>query len=420
MLKHFYQILVILLSPKVFNPINSNFYIRYKKHLILALLLASGSYLIYFFKYSSELDHPTSRPLLSQDYFTTFKITYKKDIDDDHFLLELSPKYKLSKYRQKYQNQYKELWNGHRIWSVEFKQPDIMIARKYTPLPILLSESNSLALDIPDLIKLQNDEEDPDSKKGKLFFYIKKYENGEVAKWLSSKPLGSEIEIRGPYTEFVFPFQPIDKYPSRFPLLDLPSKVNADPFSVKELKIPKPDNYAFYAGGTGITPFLQVLLSHNPPQGHVFLHYSTKTKNEVPEIFDRYLYYLEKLNRVTLKRYIDDEKNFIISKDINKPSLSNFTGRSLLNKVMKKEIYDSVESEEQSLGPQDIKIYSNALAQADYEKNTEKQNPSLSIVCGPDGYINYISGSKTVELEQGKVSGLLKQKGWSENNVFKL
>jgi hypothetical protein len=63
--------------------------------------------------------------------------------------------------------------------------------------------------------------------------------------------------------------------------------------------------------------------------------------------------------------------------------------------------------------------FNSALEQAQFLKNQPKQNPSLAIVCGPDGYLNYVSGLRPHE-GQGKVTGLLKDKGWNESNVFKM
>ena len=58
------------------------------------------------------------------------------------------------------------------IWSVFIKDHDIQVERPYTPLEGI--------------------------SKNKLKFWIKKYDHGEVGKWILSQPVGGSIEIRGP------------------------------------------------------------------------------------------------------------------------------------------------------------------------------------------------------------------------------
>jgi len=59
------------------------------------------------------------------------------------------------------------------IWSVFIKDDDIQVERPYTPLQGV-------------------------DENGHMLFWIKKYDRGEVARWLHSKQPGSSIEIRGP------------------------------------------------------------------------------------------------------------------------------------------------------------------------------------------------------------------------------
>lgn len=84
------------------------------------------------------------------------------------------------------------------LWSVEIKQPEVMVVRNYTPLPL---KFNPASKEI-EILK------DGDNADGKLSFYIKKYENGEVARWLHHLPKGHIIEIRGPFIDYEFPHLP--------------------------------------------------------------------------------------------------------------------------------------------------------------------------------------------------------------------
>lgn len=59
------------------------------------------------------------------------------------------------------------------IWSIYIKDDDIQVERPFTPLEGI-------------------------DNQGQMRFWIKKYENGEVGRWLHSKKAGETIEIRGP------------------------------------------------------------------------------------------------------------------------------------------------------------------------------------------------------------------------------
>ena len=89
------------------------------------------------------------------------------------------------------------------ITSVQFKQPQLQIARNYTLLPAAEGQ----------------DQEE-------LSFLIRKERNGEVSGYLHGLPIGAEIELRGLNAEYV-----------------IPDKV---------------DTVLFLAGGTGIAPAMQV------------------------------------------------------------------------------------------------------------------------------------------------------------------
>ena len=59
------------------------------------------------------------------------------------------------------------------IWSIFIKDSDIQVERPYTPLEGI-------------------------DKNGHMKFWVKKYEHGEVGRWLHSRQVGDSIEIRGP------------------------------------------------------------------------------------------------------------------------------------------------------------------------------------------------------------------------------
>ena len=103
-----------------------------------------------------------------------------------------------------------ELWTQG-IWSLEFKQPQLQIARSYTPLPP---------------VKLLEESEGAWTNRLKSFrFLIRREPEGEVSGYLHKLVEGAKLEIRGPHLE-----------------LPLPEDVS---------------DIVFLAGGTGIAPALQ-------------------------------------------------------------------------------------------------------------------------------------------------------------------
>ncbi|KAF2183965.1 hypothetical protein K469DRAFT_710347 [Zopfia rhizophila CBS 207.26] len=95
------------------------------------------------------------------------------------------------------------------VWSVQVKQPQLQIARAYTPLP-------------PSSDTRKAEEGEPED----LRLLIRKEEGGEVSTYLHRLPEQSTIELRGPNTEWELPHD------------------------IKEV--------IFLAGGTGIAPAMQV------------------------------------------------------------------------------------------------------------------------------------------------------------------
>jgi cytochrome-b5 reductase len=65
------------------------------------------------------------------------------------------------------------------IWSVYIKDDDIQVERPYTPLEGI-------------------------DEHGHMLFWVKKYEKGEVGRWLHSKHAGDIVEIRGPVKTWIW------------------------------------------------------------------------------------------------------------------------------------------------------------------------------------------------------------------------
>lgn len=420
---------------------------RHVPKILTAIVVLWGAYSVkvWFFQPEKGSD---SKELLDPYEFHKFVITHKQQIDDDHYLIEMRPKFKNWQYSYYAHYENKSIWNGDRIWSVEIKQPEIMVLRAYTPLPLyfMKSEKTRSGEKEPLLRVIDNDADDYD-KGGVMTLYIKKYSDGEVSRYIVDKKVGDEIDVRGPHVEYKFPFHPLNQLHTRPVFKDLPSKIEAESLLAtikREKNIPDVDNMTFYAAGTGIAPILQVLFSKNPYRGFTTVHYSAKKPTELGPL-ERYLFFLEKLDRIKLVKHIDTlPRDRLSKKDVKAPVERNYVS------PMRQEIENSSEPSEnaEETNPTDsLKLrmailddpretiannsklaeserahrYENALQQAAATSREKKADSALSLVCGPNGYVEYVAGGKLMNTnEQGPVTGLLGAKGWDNKNVFKL
>lgn len=316
---------------------------RWSKPSFLFISLAATSTIAgisYWLSSCVEEKKPTE---LQNEYFIPYQITRKIINDPNHFILELTPR----------TPQKINIWshlNNRCLWSVEIKQPEIMVARNYTPLPLKFVDNKT-----DDLTVISHKNEINKENDGKLIIFVKNYDRGEVSKWLAQLPLNHTIEIRGPVVEY-----------------KIQNQVN---------------HVNFFAAGTGIVSPLQLLLNpytNGVQRPKLSLFYSSNDlQNELGPL-KNVLY--NSLNDPTIKSQgffqlwtFEDSKKQNISDTKN---LKNF-----------------------------MKLVPSVSKQAD--------NSKLSLVCGPERYIEIIAGKK-YDFSQGPVEGILGQKGWSTENVFKL
>ena len=99
------------------------------------------------------------------------------------------------------------------MWSVEVKQPELQVAREYTPLP-------------PSAVVEEGS--------GEVRLYIRRMEKGEVSGYLARLGVGEVVELRGPRGGF-----------------DVRGRVGSVIEGEEKKKV------VFLAGGTGIAPALQ-------------------------------------------------------------------------------------------------------------------------------------------------------------------
>ena len=151
-----------------------------------------------------------AKEALNPHDFTSYRLVSREPVSSTSSLFVLRPQ-SIAGTADIYENAWRK-----GIWSVQIKQPQLQIARSYTPLPPLDTSDDSNLYD--------------------LRFLIRRDPNGELSGYLHKLAPNAEVELRGPQTEY-----------------DIPQNV---------------EQVVFLAGGTGIAPALQMvhtLLDHRLP-----------------------------------------------------------------------------------------------------------------------------------------------------------
>ncbi|KAH0839705.1 hypothetical protein J3R83DRAFT_626 [Lanmaoa asiatica] len=131
--------------------------------LVKPVLLLSGVSVAVITYYSFLFDHEDTLPL-SPSRFTPTTLIESVDVSSDTKLLTLSIPPQLLP---------RDPGAFAPIWSFFVKDSDIQVERPYTPLESI-------------------------DENGHIKFWVKKYQRGEVGRWLHSRQVGDSIEIRGP------------------------------------------------------------------------------------------------------------------------------------------------------------------------------------------------------------------------------
>jgi len=186
------------------------------------------------------------------------------------------------------------------------------------------------------------------STKGHLDLIIKKYDNGKVTPKIFALKEGDKLEFQGPFT-----------------------KIEYKPNMKKEI--------GMIAGGTGITPMLQVLreiLKNKEDKTKVSLIFANISENDI-------------LLRDELNSLAAKYKNFKVFYTLDTPTPSWPFGKGFVSAEMIKQ-------------------------------NLPSPSDQISIfVCGPDPMLKFLAGPKGPDYTQGDVTGLLSDLGYSSANVFK-
>lgn len=312
-----------------------------------------------FTAYGTYTSHEQSPKSINPINFSEYVLVQKEPVSTTSSIFTLAP------IKPPADSVYYEAWKRG-IWSVEFKQPELQIARAYTPLP-------------PTVRSVANDAED-------LRFLIRKDPEGEVSSYLHNVPDGYGIDIRGPHLEYEIP-QHVQKV-------------------------------LFLAGGTGIAPALQAaycLLEARECGEETKIHilWASRRREDC----------LGAVSNKTLARQSPWWKTFFGwssgpaatngNRKVGKSSPIVQEIEALKAKHPDKIIIDYFIDEERSFITD--RVLQTCLA--------NHGRDSQILLSGPDGFVGYLAGPKTWANggeAQGPIGGVLKRLGLSAKDVWKL
>ncbi|KAN0097677.1 hypothetical protein V8E55_002123 [Tylopilus felleus] len=213
-------------------------------------------------------------------------------------------------------------------------------------------------------------------------FWIKNYERGEVGRWLHSRQVGDSIEVRGPVQTWSRSWQ------------------NGCW-----------DEVIMVSGGTGITPFYQLL--YNVFRAHdtsfnarfTLLHGSRSLADLPPSSMIQSL--------TTISQEYPDKFQFHLFVD----SMNDTSETQPLNvqrgRIDKSEVQDALRLTHSTPWWRRLFGQSSPTSLA-----SEKR--VLVLVCGPEGMVNAVAGPYGRNYSQGKVGGVLGELGLQSHQVWKL
>jgi hypothetical protein len=269
------------------------------------------------------------------------------------------------------------------VWSVQIKQPQLQIARAYTPLPHTTDG--------------KKDENAPQDMR----LLIRQETGGEVSTYLHRLPEQATIELRGPNAEFELPRD------------------------VKEV--------IFLAGGTGIAPAMQVAQALSRRTGSkMHILWANRRREEciggisddrgTPNTSQNRLGWWKSIligssETATLVGLSKDEipeseapqEKGLIVKELDALKTKTTVATHGL------EVQYYVDEEKSFIQPEDVK---KRMASTSQEKGSK-----LIIISGPDGFVEYWAGRKLWadgREVQGPLGGVLRGMDLGDWKVFKL
>ncbi|KAI5918941.1 hypothetical protein F4810DRAFT_550236 [Camillea tinctor] len=176
---------------------------------VLLTLAAGGLFTIFL----TTQGRSRTDTALNKSTFIPFAITSREQVSPSAFILTVRPSCPCASTAHIISQAQR-----HGLWSVEIKQPQLQIARHYTPLP----PSHPAAAG-----KREGKSDDADGSE--LRFLIRRTDGGEMSTYLHKRRVGDEIWLRGPHLGF-----------------DVSRRLG------------RGCEVVFLAGGTGVAPALQI------------------------------------------------------------------------------------------------------------------------------------------------------------------
>lgn len=251
------------------------------------------------------------------------------------------------------------------VFSFYIKDSDIQVQRPYTPL-------------------------DGIDDNGNVTFWIKRYEDGEVSRWLHGKHVGDELEVRGPVRTVDF-------------------------------KDGDYDEVIMVSGGTGVTPFVQ-LLNHifaertpgSPPlKTHYTLLHSSRNPSALPMedvLYSTLVYAVASRHDLTVRLFVDVPTP-VPSSSLHQTHMPNVG----IGRIGKNDIVHVLQERGVLPRPQ---TWVEWLRRSPIVCST-KEKKLLFLVCGPEPMITAFSGPRLLKHRPVHlpVGGLLGELGFTPKEV---
>ncbi|KAF8528986.1 ferredoxin reductase-like C-terminal NADP-linked domain-containing protein [Hysterangium stoloniferum] len=246
------------------------------------------------------------------------------------------------------------------IYSIYVKDSDIQVERPYTPLEGI-------------------------DERGQMHFWVKRYQGGEVGRWLHERKVGDEIEIRGTIPTWKW-------------------------------KDGEWDEIIMISGGTGITPFYQLIHSvlsgrgdgDTMPRTRFTLLHSSPTPADLPP---RVI--MDPLQAVAQKH----PGSFALQVYVDTPDPK--TGRRGLPRLATGRIGRKAVEEALLRRSANSEPWWRRYWRSSRTAGTEGRKV-LFLVCGPEPMITAIAGPRGRNLGQGGVGGILGEMGFESHQVCKI
>lgn len=342
-----------------------------RKLFILSILACVGSG-----AYAFHTD-PHRSAILQPKYFTPFILESRDKVSSTSSILHLQ-----SLPKGQNTDNVAEAWRTG-IWSLQVMQPELQIARSYTPLP-----------------------PSEDAEPEQLRLFVRKEPHGEVSTFLHRISRGTLVHLRGPQLEY-----------------EIPEDV---------------EEVLFVAGGTGIAPALQV--------AHILYNYRHSSSNIAPKLRilwanrrreDSYLKvdpeHREQRRLGLLSKALDTANPSTQSKFTFQAGAANLNGLPLLSQSALVRELESLKTNHPNRIQIDYfvdedntritgRLLRNYLGDPEQLKD-QPEGKRLLLISGPEGFVDFYAGPKLMKggrETQGSLGGVLKEIGPQGWDIWKL